>query len=91
MAKCVAAYEDLARAPAQRQAALDHVVKYTAEMRVILFGEAGEKAVKEEDARLLALEVAKSKLLSHMANVSQLGLLGFEVGAPPEFLLQHTF
>lgn len=80
MTKLCAAYEELSRnaAPAQRQAALDHVVKYTGEMRVLLYGEAGEKAAKEDDSRTLCLEASKSALLSHMASPALLAQLAFE-------------
>ncbi len=46
------------------------------EMRVMLYGETGEKPPKEEESRVLANEAAKSKLLAHMC--TQVEPLGFE-------------
>ena len=47
------------------------------EMKTMMFGDqAAEKAPKEEDAKLLVQEAAKSKLLTHMC--TQLTPLGFE-------------
>ena len=59
--------------------AIDHVVKYMGEMKVMLYGDGGEKAPKEEEGRLLAVEAAKSKLLHFMC--TQLSPLGFEARA----------
>ncbi len=56
--------------------AIDHIVKYIGEMKVMLYGEAGEKPPKESDSRTLAVEAAKSKLLTHMCTL--LAPLGFE-------------
>jgi len=77
VAKCCAAYADLASNAPARQAAIDHVVKYTGEMKVLLFGDGAEKPAKEEEGRVLAVEAAKTALLSHMIN--QVAPLGFEV------------
>ena len=49
------------------------------EMKVMLYGDGGEKAPKEEEGRLLAVEAAKSKLLHFMC--TQLSPLGFEARA----------
>lgn len=60
-----------------RTQALDHVVKYTGEMKTMQFGDpTTDKAPKDEDGKLLAQEAAKSKLLTHMC--TQLTPLGFE-------------
>lgn len=80
VAKCCAAFEALSR-DAGSQVALDHVAKYVGEMKVILFGEAGEKAPKEEEGRVLAVEAAKTPLLTHLC--SHLAPLGFEARRPP--------
>jgi len=78
--KACNAYEELSR-NAGSQSALDHLVKYVGEMKVCLFGEAGEKPAKEEESKALATEAAKSNLLALMCQC--LAPLGFEVRAQP--------